>query len=1160
MSRYQWPRRAKNRDSAIRRSLYNTRTTGVLPAGAVSEGRAAAAAMRSGAPLSDANLWVPIGPSTVLRGQAGMNPRVAGRVRDLWIAPNGLRAYAASANGGVWITTDAGATWSPLGNWLHPTGADDFSRPASTLTCGCLLVNFGGPLDGSSDEIYAGTGELIPERGGRPGLQLGGVGVLRLDQPVPSVLALPFARDHWKREARNLANVGIFRLARHPTDASQMVAATSIGLFKRTGALFIENSDWTRITAGPFHSGAAVKDVLWVPSAPKPRLFVALTAGSDTDVYVSSDGPDGPYSRVNLPGVVKGGRLALAAAPSDPEIVYVLGGGPRLWRVNGTTPTRIGKIPDRLFGDAKTDQSSYDMAISVHPDNSAIVAVGGSAVNADGEWSASLFQFTIAAAGAGLTAGFLDASQADPGQDPAFIGTGVHADVHQIRHVKVGSDVHVWVTCDGGVFRSPAGGRQYTFVARNAGLAVLEPGYIASHPANDAYVIAGAQDNGLLMRTGDTVWVHSHPVGGDAGGCVIHPNKNRFFAAQYSEAEWHSDGTDLTPVLRGTGGDSEKNESGNSLFYSGCDARGIGPAQVRLAIGTNRVWLAENWDPEAATGFVTLPSNTDPRAGRGRNESRDTFGDGTGSVIACKWVDDNRVVALIRSGKRDGNDSAVLMMRRKADGSWERVVLSKHHNKCSDFSNGDIDQPTSSSLPPLGPWSDIAVHDPAHGANGSLYAAATGDGSSDRMDTLWWYDGTGKWYPTGLRGSILGTKAPAYAVAQDPADPNAVYVGTALGVWKGTLSFPGPDPHWDWSEFSNGLPEAAVQDVSFYRRGDVKILRAAIQSRGVWEVDLSATPTPTRRTLLRVHPNDSRRIAPVPLANPMQTGPVNRVWHASPDIRIRPAPLGAADAIPAPPAADLPWAGAASDDYLLWIFQTALHSIDPLCRPTGQWDNQFSDCLRRQKPGAGAVIDMTRWNEVVTRANAFATPWEGPEPTEADLYELVVEDPPGALGGAGLAPPPISRVERRGHLVDVMVHYPDLRPLDHGQVRVTLLRRQLPDVIAQWPGIAISAAWKTGVEQLMSGAAGGGPLPDGWVPADTTSRTRLLTSDIDARTPRAVTFSVNFNNLGHDKFAVLLAVVHSTPDPVSSASLTGATIQDLVLNCHQVAARVVRAK
>ncbi len=1183
MARYQWPRTLKSEDSPQARLRYNAATDGVLPEGALSAARALRTPQTRVAPTispeGDLNLWVPIGPSTVLKGQAGGNPRVAGRVRDLWVSPDGSRAYAGSASGGVWFSNDGGSTWSPLGDWLATPAGADISRPSTTLTCGCLLVNFGAPADGSGDEVYVGTGELTPDPSGVPGSQLGGVGVLRLADPVPQVLNDPFGQ-HWKREAKNLTNFGIYRLARHPTDANQMVAATSIGLFKRATATFTEDSDWTRVTAAPFNftetAGKRVTDVLWVATAPKPRLFAALAAASGTDVYTSVDGADGPFTPLNLPKVIqdKGGgvaRLALAVAPSDPTVVYALGSGPRLWRVDGVTVTQIQDLPDDLFGGIY-GQSFYDMAIAVRPDNKDMIAVGGSTISADGEWSGSIFQFTIGPkAGGGLTAGFQAANQGHDDRDPTFIGTGVHGDIHQIRYLTVGTDMHMWVTCDGGIFRSTHAGQRYTFVNRNDGLAVLEPGYVASHPDSDAFVIAGAQDNGLLMRMGDSLWVHSSPIGGDAGCAIFHPNNKRFFAAQYHSAKWYSNGTLSPPVMRGTldatgkkVDPSEPRENGRASFYSGGDARPISATQARLAIGTNRVWLADNWDPTLPTSWVTLPSNLDPRRNSGTDDTTDRYGDGTGSIISCKWVDNDRLMVLIRASRGEGQDSAVLLYRRKPDGTWERIVISEHSNKKSDYENGNIDQPTSPILPPLGPWSDLAIHDPARGTYGSAYVAATGDGTSDRMDTVWWFDGTNTWYPAHLRSSDHGTKAPAYAVVVDPADKTTVYVGTALGVWRGLQAFAGTTPGWAWEPFSNGLPEASVQDVSFYFNGNVKILRAATQARGVWEVDLSASPAPTKRTFLRVHPNDARRTAATALTNPMKEGPANWRWYASPDIRIRPARITVGETPPAS-AATPTWVGSAPNVYQLWIFQTALHAIDPICRANGVWDNQFADRLRQENVASGNTIDVARWTRIVTDANVFAAPWEGLEPSEADLYELIVEDgvdpeaatvPPPPPLSDWPSPPPVSRVAQRKHLVDVLVHYRDVRPLAKDQVRVTLLSRALPADNTQWAGIALSAAWKTGVAQLMSG----GPppaLPDGWATTDVTLPTRTLTSDIDARTPRAATFNTDFSSLATGQFAVLLAIVHSTPDPVSAASLTGATLQDLVLNCHQVAVRIV---
>jgi len=1175
---------------------YNARTNGVLPPDTLTPSDAARlvpSVLARAAPSGDADLWVPIGPSTVIAGQGGSRPRVAGRVRDLAVSPDGKRAYAAAANGGVWYTGDAGITWSPLGNWVPTPTTVPIDRPAHVLACGCLLVDFGHNFaDGSDDDVYVGTGELIPAQdSGIPGERLGGVGVLHLDKPLPAALADPFGK-HWKREAKNLTGAGIYRLARDPGDANRLVAATSIGLFTRSGA-FVEDSDWQQVTAAPFNfdtsSGKLTTDVAWVASAPT-RLWVALMAGSDTAVYTSTNGVNGQFQPVQLEHVVTSlptsppPRLGIAVSPSDKTVIYVLGTGPKLWRISGVAPTatEIQGLPNSLFATTEGDQSGYDLAIGVHPDNQDQIVVGGSSVMINKQSNASLFRFTIA----GQNAGFLPVNQDHPERDHTFIGEGVHPDIHQVQFAKADGKVHVWVGCDGGVFRSPEGGNPYSFGARNTGLAILESGFVTSHPENDAFVITGAQDNGIVVRIGDTVWMHSlvrpgnQPLDvGDAGGAVIHPVKKRFFAAQSTNASWFSNGTLSPPVERSPGlTKSEKGEDKHSFFYSSADVRQVGATnQVRLAIGTNRVWLADNWDPEAhATAWVTLPSNKDARTPHAENDNQDTIGEGTGKIVACRWVDDNRLLVLMRSDNKEGKDSLVRLLTRQADGRWQPKDLSNYHNKCFEFDNGDIPEFSSDFLPPLGGWSDIAVDAAGPDDHVTCYVACTGHPGADRMDTLWWYNGFGKWFPTGLAtpknaalGSI-GTKAPAYAVAVDPGDSTVVYVGTAVGVWRGTTAFDQntspPAPRWIFRPYSNGLPEAAVQDLSFFHPGPdglhpgPKLLRAAVQSRGVWEVDLGTPPGPTRRTHLRVHPSDSRRAATTSRAIPIVNGLNTWRLHASPDVRIRQAPLEPGENAPPPPAS-LSWKGNTNDRFMLWVFQTALHSLDPLCRPDGNWSAQFAArlTLYNNNPVTGAhegnQITAPRWTDVVTPANVFADPWDGNEPSEADLLELIVE--PIQSSDLTVGPPAISLVPPRKINVDVLVHCRDSRPVAAGDVRVALLRRQLADQAIE-PVIPIAAEWKDKLVQLMGGGVPAA-FPDGWELAD-PFRTRQPGSDVDARTPRAVTFNVNFTNTQPHTRWLLLAVVHSVPDPVTVASLVGDNLTDLVLNSHQVAGRVLEVR
>ena len=169
---------------------------------AAAKPRARAAGARAAPDAAQQLQWLPIGPTVVLAGQAGGRPRVAGRVRDVQVSSNGLRAYAATANGGVWYSDDAGESWRPLGGWTTTGDPPPIDRPSSVLACGCLLVRFDPANNAAADEVYVGTGELVPVARGRPFPKNSGVGVLHATGPATSTI---FAAP-WTVEGGNLAN------------------------------------------------------------------------------------------------------------------------------------------------------------------------------------------------------------------------------------------------------------------------------------------------------------------------------------------------------------------------------------------------------------------------------------------------------------------------------------------------------------------------------------------------------------------------------------------------------------------------------------------------------------------------------------------------------------------------------------------------------------------------------------------------------------------------------------------------------------------------------------------------------------------------------------------------------------------------------------------
>ncbi|HET6159920.1 MAG TPA: hypothetical protein VFE34_16360 [Dongiaceae bacterium] len=1194
MARYSWPgdRDPNKRDDARFRGEALLETIANIPGIILAEAAALRAALlATQQAVADQNVWLPIGPSVTLQGQAGSAPRVAGRVRDLAVSDDGKRVYAATANGGVWYSGDAGATWSPLGAGAStPAGEAAAPGPSSLVTC-CIDVVFGANENGSQDIVYVGTGETQPYTKGFPGGRAQGIGVLKLTTPLPQALANPHVNP-WKREAKNLAGTGIFRIAHDPTNPDVVIAASSSGLWRRIGP-FTEDANWTRVTAGPFDFEADdaewCTDVIWAPAkgGTPSRLWVTLvdnTLFSDTGLWVSENGVNGPYEKVDLSDHVKDGRLGIAVHKKDPSIVYVLGKGPHLWRINGKSARRVKNIPTRLFGDGPDDDhSNYDLAIAAHPDKPDEVILGGNAVQSEqtlkmvngkktfegGEWSAALFRLTITADGGDFTCNFDQTLQDYPSNDDkTYIGNNVHSDVHTVRFAAGGS--HVWVGCDGGAYRSTQKGDSYTYIARNNGLAVIEAGYVANHPTCDGALIIGTQDNGAIRRTGNTVWTHWSPGGGDGGGVAYHPTLPAFHIAQYTKADWNSNGSWVPPVFRSDASDdSTKAENKVAAFYSDLHViPGVGQNQARVAIGTNRLWISEDWNPDSAAPkntWQTLPSGPgkDPRLNGGNNTSRDALDD-FGNIRVVQWAGppghlEDRIIVLC-------GRAVVAFVRDSGTGKWSKKVISHYDEKCGDdeMDNDEIGESVSSVMPPRGSWSDLAIHDYNRGTYSSFYVAATGFAEFDddtlvdftHMDTLWWFDGTNKWYPTRLRGHPNATRAPAFAVVVDPDDIGIVYAGTAAGIWKGTLTFVDGKPKWDWTIFSNGLPDAYIQDLAFFKNGDLKLLRAALQARGVWEVDISAVPTPPRRTYLRAHALDTRRRFPTVMTDPLSTmiPPVIADWFSSPDIMLRPAP-GAPP--PSTRPSRLPWNDKRHGFiYDVWVLQTALHADDPLVRPNGVWDQQLEARIKAFRKNSVTLpasdtplVDDDFWDEAVVVNKVYATPWGDDEPTEADVTELIRNQ--DKFHNNNL----LILVQNLPYVIDVLVHHRHFEPVPLGQAQVFLLRRLIEDAENDGGDVALTPEWKNAVVQWMNGTPT--PLPDKW---EVVGR-RMTQGPLSATMPRVVSFGLDFTPdppFANNTSWLLLAITSSSVDPVDAPSLTGDKVRDLVLNSHHVAARLVR--
>ncbi len=1281
MSRYDWPQAAtanEEKDDPGGRARHNARRNVGLPsAQALLALRAlpvAAPAQTTGLPnpgrtrapaTTDNDLWQPLGPATLLGGQAEGDPRVCGRVNALAVHPDGQRAYAAAANGGVWASTDGGANWKSVGGLAATGDVSAVKRPAHRNSCGAIHVVW-RPVAEGGDLVLLGTGEPHAGASGRPEDGEYGLGVYTAINPAASV-----DDDPWQREAPTLVNDGVYGFASNAS-GTEIYAATRTGLYQRPAGPPTAGLAWSRITVAPFNQGDVRCTAVHYtpeeaddPANPKPllarrpgRLWVWVQDGAQFGLWVRTDGT-AAFSQLTMDPaspaaiVFVSGRATLAAAPQPSQVWLLLDLGqdvpPGLFRLSN--PIRSGGAPLALAVNGLQNilgkQGWYDIALAVDPANENRVAMAGNYFGNPNNTADAAIVTTLDNARRGFDGSILiDTVVADttPGQLKfgvtsgvgQFIGMGVHPDVHMLVFSHAGATL--WAACDGGVYRSDRLASSAGFYPRNHGLSISETNYMACHPLFEGEVLSGLQDNGTTERLSSGVW--RVRIAGDGGGVLIDPLRPGRWLAQYINGNWKNEArTRAGPLFRG--GQWAGTEKDAAAFYSQpatfVHQRVPAPAPVpppapapvavtQLLIGTDRVWYSEN----NGANWVTLPTATDPLpaaiaapapppgspAGTPAvapvvDTAQDNLGE---AIIACRWQDPDTawvltltsVHRLDRTPGTHGNAIPTWNIARVVSQTAPPVPPAPTVPPPPEGKAKKADPPAPPVPPPADPaapmfkastWTEIEPNlitppSPALPVK-ALYLGTTGHPDKPEVDTLWWWDADAanpRWWPTGLRsqGNTGGTPLPAAvtSIAVDPALANEVWVGTSVGVFKGVRSAQASPPaalpwKWDWQAFVNGLPEAGVEDLSIftdrYTGSDgtpqtLRLLRAAIGARGIWELRLDQQAVPAL-TYLRVHSGDLRHRSVARLVQG-DTPPTSRPWHASPDVRPRLQPTTAA--LPKPPAKAW-WRGAFDNQTeRLRRFQAALRkqTNDVRIIGNGLWDGYFSELMREHgapklaQPPAPApkthdrvYLNATFWDTVFTSANRTAEPWGAGRPTQADLLELTAPLPEG---DPALASAQLKRLPWR---VEIVAHHRGRQPRAGNEVRVTLLYWSDPatknrarfNEPAKWaPG---NIAWaQTVSDMLNSGDGASAALPAGWRYAGTTNATRrvdLTGQTLDPFNSGIASFDLSIPGavkLAKDGVLLLVAVLRAGNAPLVLPSVP---LQQLVLENANVAVRAV---
>ncbi len=629
----------------------------------------------------DSSSWTWMGPGNI-----------GGRVLAIVIHPVRTdEMLLGAASGGIWKTTDGGASWRPINDFL------------GSLSVSTLAIDPQNP-----EVVYAGTGETFTS--------FQGAGVYKSTNFGDNWTVLTQTVDGGPSGPWNFTN----RLAVDPTDSNVILAATKFGgIFRSTdggslwtnelnyawiGDIDFHPTDGTQAVAGDccnvsgpgnqanvfYYDTAAIGGPRW------QRATFTGTLGSTTltsveDCVPGSGNNDqmivasttvfrkndlilvGAITKARIREVVNGttlclnasippttpadttvsilpeGRVELAYARSSPNIVYMSlpAAGGSLWKSTdgGQSYAPVASRLGHMWG-----QGAYNNAIWVDPTDANHVMLGGGdlIITEDG--------------------GTTFRKGAPPEQ-------GGHADRHWfVEHPDFDGTTNrtVFVGSDGGIYKAPnvrqmGRGRGIRLESLNHNLGITQFIHLDVDTATGR-MLGGTQDNGALRfvpPSGSNEW--ESYMGGDAGFSWIDPADPAFTFSEYTSARvirnrnyFHAAITDRNGnCCTSAGSDSNANciavadpPPAGSLTDA-CKGKGIFYAPTlldpgnsrRFLVGAEQLWLTEDAhaDPivwsviKGRTGLCNTGS-TNPGATCTDDTDCISGPGGAGGVCKIAWI------------------------------------------------------------------------------------------------------------------------------------------------------------------------------------------------------------------------------------------------------------------------------------------------------------------------------------------------------------------------------------------------------------------------------------------------------------------------------------------------------------------------------------------
>jgi hypothetical protein len=753
-----------------------------------------------------ATIRAAVAPGSALNGWTNLGPaNQGGRTRALLIDPVSPNVmYAGGVAGGVWKSTDAGASWA--------TSTD--------LTMSNLAVVTLAFQPGNPQILYAGTGEGV---GNADAVR--GAGVFKSTDGGINWTQLP-----------STANANFYysmKVVVSPRNVNRLFVATRTGLWRSVDG----GSNWTNVVTS---ASNGCTDMAIQEKRAIGYVFVSCgrTSGQGTIWRVLDSDTGTATSVMSLAGQ---GRSSIAVAPSNESVIYVAasqrsaGGGAGQYGLHGIyrstangnpgsfTTQRSGTTPfsgtaDKInklllsnpviallsecgFGTSSLlNQGWYDNVIAVDPVDSNRVWVGGVDLwrsdNGGVDWgTAGYWWFTK-----GVDGEYHHADQHGLVFHPGYNGTTnkVLFSAHD-GGVDRNDDARAPVNTTLAQLCGAPVASGATWVDRNAGYVTTQFYNGTAYPNGSAY-FGGLQDNGTQRgQSASLAWTTL--AGGDGGYVAI-------------DTQGDNNGANDVLFLENTGLSLQRSTNGGATFSSattgitGTGFQFITPFAMnqgnkqQLWIGGFDIWRTTN---QAASWTRATGVNG-------------TCGLGAVSAIATHPLDGNRVLVGMSDGCYHYNTSA---LTAPASGNWPGG---------STIAAGNI---SSMAWDP----SNINV----------AYATVSNFTTNTVLKST---DGGVTWAPIMGSGITALPTIPAHSVVVNPADTNQIFVGTDLGV------FTSIDAGATWYRENTGFANVVVEWLAINETPPYKLF-AFTHGRGAWVTDL-ATSTAAAAAARKVNASTMR--------------------------------------------------------------------------------------------------------------------------------------------------------------------------------------------------------------------------------------------------------------------------------------------------------------